>query len=158
MSCTLTSEITTVIPAPRLFKAAILDWHNLAPKIAADRIVSAVNIGGDGGVGTVRQINFGPAMPFSYEQRRLEFQDVENCEIKSSVVGGGGLGVFFESSSYHVKFSPNGTGGSLAKIVLTYTPMPGANSAQYEKMVKGALEGIIKGSEAFLLANPDAYN
>ncbi|KAF3325390.1 pathogenesis-related protein 10a [Carex littledalei] len=158
MSCTTTSEITTVIPAPRLFKAAILDWHNLAPKIAADKIVSAANIEGDGGVGTVRQLNFGPAMPFSYEQRRLEFLDVEKCEIKSSVVGGGGLGVLFKSASFHVKFSPSGTGGSLVKIVLTYTPMPGANSTQYENRMKGALEGIMKGCEAFLLANPEAYN
>ena len=65
---------------------------------------------------------------------------------------------FFESASYHVKFSPNGTGGSLVKMVLTYTPMPGANSAQFEKMIKGGLEGVMKGCEAFLLANPDAYN
>ncbi|XP_078163905.1 pathogenesis-related protein 1-like [Carex rostrata] len=157
MSCTLTSEISTVIPAPRLFKAAILDGYNLNPKIAADKIVSAVIIEGDGGVGTVRQYNFSPAMPFSYEQRRLEFQDVDKCEVKLSVVGGGGLGVFFESASHHIKFSASDT-GSLAKMVLTYTPTPGANSAQYENMMKGAFQGVIKGCEVFLLANPDAYN
>jgi hypothetical protein len=157
MSSTLTSEIPSVIPAPRLFKAAILDWHNLAAKIAADKVVSAVTIEGDGGIGSVRQLNFGPAMPFSYEQRRLEFVDAENCEMKSSVVGGGGLGIFFESASYHIKFAPSDT-GSLAKMVLTYTPTPGSNSEQFENMIKGAFQGVIKGCEAFLLGNPDAYN
>lgn len=96
-------------------------------------------------------------MPFSYEQRRLEFEDIKNCEIKSAVVGGGGLGVFFDSASYHIKIEPSGT-GSLARMILTYTPTAGANSVQHENMVKGAFAGVIKGCEAFLLANPDAYN
>jgi hypothetical protein len=61
MSSTLVSEINTAIPAPRLFKAAILDWHILAPKITADKVVSAVTIKGDATeVGSVRQLNFGP--------------------------------------------------------------------------------------------------
>ncbi|KAJ3699801.1 hypothetical protein LUZ61_003506 [Rhynchospora tenuis] len=157
MSSTMISEITTVIPASRLFKAAIIDWHNLAPKIAADKVVSAQTVEGDGGIGSVRQLNFGPAMPFSFEQRRLEFEDVKNCEIKSSVVAGGGLGVFFDSATYHIKIEPSGT-GSLARMVLTFTPVPGANSAEHEKLIKGAFFGVMKGCEAFLLANPDAYN
>jgi hypothetical protein len=68
MSSTLICQINTVIPAPRLFKAAIVDWHNLAQKIAADKVVSAVTIKGDGGVGSVRQLNFGPGKFCSFTQ------------------------------------------------------------------------------------------
>jgi hypothetical protein len=99
---------------------------------------------------------FSAAMPFSFEQRRLDFVDIENCEIKSTVVGGGGLGVFFDSASYHIKIEQIGTGSS-AKMVLTYIPTPGADSVQHETSIKGAFAGVIKGCEAFLLANPDLY-
>jgi hypothetical protein len=60
MSSTWTIEIETAVPAPHLFKAAVVDWHNLAPKIASDKIVSAVPVEGTGGVGSIRQFNFTP--------------------------------------------------------------------------------------------------
>jgi Pathogenesis-related protein Bet v 1 family len=60
MSSSWTTEIEAAVPAPRLFKAAILDWHNLAPKIAPEKIVSAAPVEGDGNVGSIRQFNFAP--------------------------------------------------------------------------------------------------
>jgi hypothetical protein len=37
-----------------------MDWHNLAPKLSPDKVVSAAPVEGDGGVGSIRQFNFAP--------------------------------------------------------------------------------------------------
>jgi len=53
-----TLEIASPVAAPRLFRAAVLDWHNLAPKLASHVVASAHPVEGDGGVGSIRQFNF----------------------------------------------------------------------------------------------------
>ncbi|KAJ4764488.1 Major pollen allergen Bet v 1-B [Rhynchospora pubera] len=157
MSSSWTFEIDSAVPAPRLFKAAILDWHNLAPKIASDKIVSAAPVEGDGNVGSIRQFNFAPGLPFSFVKERLDFLDVEKCEAKSTLVEGGGIGVHIESASTHIKVEPK-AGGSVVKVTGTSKPLPGVDVAGESEKAKGAFTGVIKGCEAYLVANPDAYN
>jgi hypothetical protein len=53
-----TLEIASPVAAPRLFRAAVLDWHTLAPKLASHVVASAHPVEGDDGVGSVRQFNF----------------------------------------------------------------------------------------------------
>ena len=53
-------EVAATVPAGRLFKAAMLDWHNLGPKIAPDVIASAAVLSGDGAVGSIRELKFTP--------------------------------------------------------------------------------------------------
>ena len=53
-----TLEIASPVAAARLFRAAVLDWHTLAPKVAAHVVASAHPVEGEGGVGSVRQFNF----------------------------------------------------------------------------------------------------
>ncbi|CAN6289716.1 unnamed protein product [Urochloa humidicola] len=53
-----TLEIASPVAAPRLFRAAVMDWHTLAPKLAPDVVASAHPVEGEGGVGSVRQFNF----------------------------------------------------------------------------------------------------
>ena len=63
MSSTWTIEIETAVPAPRLFKAAVMDWNKLAPKIASDKILSVVLVEGDGSsIGSIWQFNFAPGI------------------------------------------------------------------------------------------------
>ncbi|KAJ3699794.1 hypothetical protein LUZ61_003499 [Rhynchospora tenuis] len=157
MSSSWTTEIEAVVAAPRLFKAAILDWHNMAPKIASDKIVSAAPVEGDGNVGSIRQFNFAPGLPFSFVKERLDFLDVEKCEAKSTQVEGGGLGVHVESASTHIKVEPK-DGTSVVKVTGTYNPLPGVDVAAETEKAKAAFSGVIKGCEAYLVANPDAYN
>ncbi|KAF3322736.1 pathogenesis-related protein 1-like protein [Carex littledalei] len=154
---TWSTEIETAVPAPRLFKAAVMDWHNLGPKIASDKIVSAAPAEGDGGIGSTRQFNFAPGMPFSYVKERLDFIDVEKFEVKSSLVEGGGIGTHVESASSDTAFVPK-DGGCVVKVVGSYKPVPGANAEEEAERVKASFVGIIKTAEAYLLANPDAYN
>ncbi|KAJ4764489.1 hypothetical protein LUZ62_029764 [Rhynchospora pubera] len=157
MSTSWTVEIDSTIPAPRLFKAAFVDWHNLAPKVAPEKIVSAAPVSGEGAVGSIRQFNFAPGGPFSVVKERLDFIDIEKCEVKSTLVEGGGLGVHVESASTHVKVEPK-AGGSVVKVTGYYKPLPGVNEAEETEQAKGTFTKVIKGCEAYLAANPDVYD
>ena len=53
-----TLEIESPVAAPRLFRAGVMDWHTLAPKLAPHIVASAHPVEGEGGVGSVRQFNF----------------------------------------------------------------------------------------------------
>ena len=53
-----TDEYTSPIAASRIFKASILDSHNLIPKLLPQGIQSIKLIQGDGGAGSIKQINF----------------------------------------------------------------------------------------------------
>lgn len=61
---TFTEEFTSTIPAPRLFKALILDADNLIPKIAPQAVKKVELIEGDGGPGSIKQMNFGEGKNF----------------------------------------------------------------------------------------------
>ncbi|KAJ3683661.1 hypothetical protein LUZ60_013888 [Juncus effusus] len=156
MSSSWSLEVECAVSAPRLFRAAIMDWHNLAPKAASDQVVSAVPIEGDGNVGSVRQFNFAPGMPFSFVKERLDFIDVEKCEAKSTLVEGGVLGTYIESTSNHIAIESK-NGGCVVKVVSTYTPLPAFEPKGIE-MAKEGFAGVMKAAEAYLVANPDAYN
>nr|CAD1830155.1 unnamed protein product [Ananas comosus var. bracteatus] len=84
-------DIESPVAAPRLFRAALLDWHNLAPKFAPEIVVSATVIEGNGGVGSVRQFNFSSAMPFTYTKERLDYVDHDKYESKQTLIEGGGI-------------------------------------------------------------------
>ncbi|CAL9047226.1 pathogenesis-related protein 1-like [Musa acuminata AAA Group] len=153
-----TLEIESSVEASRLFKAAVLDWHSLAPKIAPEIVVSGAVIEGEGSVGAVRQLNFSPALPFGYVKERLDFVDMDKFECKQTLVEGGHIGSKLETATSHFKFQPTAGGGCVLKVVTTYKLLPGAEDDQGETMKsKETVTGIIKAAEAYLLANPDAY-
>ena len=63
-------EVTSSVPPAKLFKAFILDFDNLIPKILPQAIKSVETLQGDGGAGTVKLTHFGegqyvvpPALP-----------------------------------------------------------------------------------------------
>ena len=53
---TYTDENISPIPPARIFKALILDSHNLIPKLLPQLVKSIEFIQGDGGVGSIRQV------------------------------------------------------------------------------------------------------
>lgn len=59
MAITYDMEIPSSIPAPRMFKAFVLDGDNLIPKVLPQAIKSVEILEGDGGVGTVKLTTFG---------------------------------------------------------------------------------------------------
>lgn len=60
---TYTDEYTSSIPPSRLFKAVVIDAPNLIPKIFP-QVVKSI---GDGGVGSIRHINFAEGKDTAYD-------------------------------------------------------------------------------------------
>lgn len=55
---TFSDEYTSPIAPSRIFKASIVDSHNLIPKLLPQAIKSIEITQGDGGAGSIKQINF----------------------------------------------------------------------------------------------------
>ncbi|KAM0954470.1 putative Bet v I/Major latex protein [Dioscorea sansibarensis] len=149
-----TVEIETSIPANRLFKAAILEWHNLAPKIVPEHIKGIDLLHGDGSAGSIRQINFTPVLPFPYVKERLDSIDLNNFDVKLTTIEGGDVGTKLESLSAHLKFTPTSNGGSICKVTTTYKILPGVKPSDEEAKAKEGITKSIKATEAYLLAHP----
>ena len=64
---TYTDEYTSSIPPSRLFKALVIDAPNLIPKIFPQVVKSIEIIQGDGGIGSIRQINFAEGKDTAYD-------------------------------------------------------------------------------------------
>ncbi|KAK8979959.1 hypothetical protein V6N11_061703 [Hibiscus sabdariffa] len=74
-------EYTSTIPPARLFKALIVDSHNLIPKLMPLAIKS-IEITGDGGAGSIRQINFAEGSQVKYIKNQVEELDEEKLSFK----------------------------------------------------------------------------
>ncbi|VAI71741.1 unnamed protein product [Triticum turgidum subsp. durum] len=157
-----THEIESAVTAPRLFRAGVMDWHTLAPKLAPQIVASAHPVEGEGGIGSVRQFNFTSvdlaAMPFNLMKERLEFIDADKCECKSTLIEGGGIGMAIETATSHIKVEPAANGGSIVKVESTYKLLPGVEVNDEITKAKDSVTAIFKAAEAYLIANPDAYN
>jgi hypothetical protein len=57
-----TLELESRVAAQRKFRACVMDWHNLAPKLAPHIFDSAHHAEGDGGIGSVRHYNCNSGM------------------------------------------------------------------------------------------------
>lgn len=62
---TFTDDIKSPVPASRLFKAMVLDADTLLPKIVPQAIKNVEVVEGNGGPGTIKQINFPEGKSFS---------------------------------------------------------------------------------------------
>ncbi|KAF7042324.1 hypothetical protein CFC21_051965 [Triticum aestivum] len=153
-----THEIESPVAASRLFRAGVMDWHTLAPKLAPHIVASAHPVEGEGGIGSVRQFNFTSAMPFSLMKERLEFIDADKCECKSTLIEGGGIGTAIETATSHIKVEAAANGGSVVKVESTYKLLPGVEVNDEITKAKESVTAIFKAAEAYLVANPDAYN
>jgi hypothetical protein len=97
-------------------------------------------------------------MPFSVMKEKLDFIDVEKCECKSTLIEGGGIGTAIETATSHIKVEPTASGGSVVKVESTYKLLPGVEVKDEITKAKDSVTNIFKGAEAYLIANPDAYN
>ncbi|TVU47368.1 hypothetical protein EJB05_06967, partial [Eragrostis curvula] len=147
-----TLEIPSPVAAVRLFRAAVMDWHTLAPKLASHVVASAHPVEGEGGVGSVRQFNFTSGMPFGYMKEKLEFLDADKCECKSTLIEGGGIGVAIETATSHIKVEAAADGGSLVKVNSTYKLLSGVEVNDEIAKAKESVTAIFKATEAFLIA------
>ncbi|KAJ8646744.1 hypothetical protein MRB53_008492 [Persea americana] len=148
-----------MISIGRLWKAMAKDSHNLMPKLLPDIISSIVILQEDGGVGTIRQSNFSPAIKeFSYWKDRVDAVDDQKHIFKYSVIEGGLIGKKVKSTSFELKFNEATDGGSVCKLSGEYETIEDRLPTEEEtKEMIGGMIGMFKAVEGYLLANPDAY-
>nr|AAX20937.1 Mal d 1.0405 [Malus domestica] len=156
---TYETEFTSVIPAPRLFKAFILDGDNLIPKIAPQAIKSTEIIEGDGGVGTIKKVTFGEGSQYGYVKQRVNGIDKDNFTYSYSMIEGDTLSDKLEKITYETKLIASPDGGSIIKTTSHYHAKGDVEiKEEHVKAGKEKASGLFKLLEAYLVANLDAYN
>ncbi|KAL7618735.1 major allergen Pru ar 1 [Lactuca sativa] len=151
---TYTDEHTSTIPPSRIFKAAILDSHNLMPKLLPDVIKSIELIKGDGGAGSINQTNFSGG----YVKHHVDEVDENTLTYKYSLIEGMGISDKVEKVSYDIKFEATPDNGTISKMTTTiYTHGDFELKEEELNAGKEKVLGLYKVVEAYLLENPDAY-
>nr|KAJ0228448.1 hypothetical protein LSAT_V11C100018400 [Lactuca sativa] len=98
-------EIASSLPASKFFNA-YRDFNNIAPKVDPETYKTLVDIEGDGGAGTIRDISFG--------------DDSNNFSIIYTIFEGDILMGQLDSMTHHVKFIPSPDGGCVYKPTVVY--------------------------------------
>ncbi|XP_065859593.1 major allergen Pru ar 1-like [Euphorbia lathyris] len=152
-------EVATTIPPCKMFKAFVLDGSNLITKVLPQAIESVDILEGDGGAGTIKQINFGQGSQLKYVKERTDVVDKEKLTYSYTMFEGDVLMGILEKITNEIKFEPSPNGGSIIKSLSKYYTIGDYEIKQEEiKAGKDKSMGLFKAVEAYLLANPDAYN
>ncbi|GLJ28932.1 hypothetical protein SUGI_0570660 [Cryptomeria japonica] len=152
-------EIESPVEVKRLWNATVKDSHNLLPKQVPGIISGITLLQGDGGVGSIRQINFTAAnKDFSYVKEKVDLVDEANMVYSFSHVEGGVIGTQAASISYTIKFAPKAGGGSITTTTCNFDSLPGVphDEAKLEE-IKAQSIGLFKMVEQYLIANPTLY-
>ncbi|XP_048128478.1 major allergen Pru ar 1-like isoform X1 [Rhodamnia argentea] len=155
---TLTQEFTTLIAPSRMFKALILDSQHLIPKIAPQGIKSIEFIEGDGGVGSIKQINFAEGGHLKYLKHKIDALDSDNLVYKYTLIEDDVVFDKTESVVYEVKFEASSNGGCVCKMSSEYHTKAGVELKEEDiKQGKEKAMGLYKVVEEYLSANPNVY-
>ncbi|KAM7485275.1 hypothetical protein LguiA_001284 [Lonicera macranthoides] len=112
---TFTDEYTfSDIPKSRLFKALALDSHNLIPKIIPEAIKSIQLSRGNGGAGTIKQINL--AQGDTHVKYYVDALNEDECVYTYSLIEGDQLTDKLEKITYEVQFKTLENGGAVSKV------------------------------------------
>ncbi|KAI3459447.1 hypothetical protein Pfo_016110 [Paulownia fortunei] len=155
---TFTDEYTSPVPPSRIFKASIVDSHNLIPKLMPQAIKSIEIIEGDGGAGSIKQINFAEGSPLKFVKYRVDELNEKTFSYGYTLIEGDSLVDKLEKITYDVKFEQTADGGSISKVTSKYFTV--GDFTLKEEEVKAGKERVLamyKAVEAFLIQNPDAY-
>ncbi|GAV64181.1 Bet_v_1 domain-containing protein [Cephalotus follicularis] len=157
---TYKSEVPSVIPPARLFNAFVLDADDLLIKVAPNAFKSIELIEGDGGPGSIKKTTFHEGLQFNYVKHKIEAIDKENHTYSYSVIEGDALVKgLIEKITNEIEILPSPEGGSILKSTNTYYTVGDVEIKEEQIMAsKEKASKLFKGIEAYLLANPDAYN
>ncbi|KAI3833466.1 hypothetical protein MKX03_027210 [Papaver bracteatum] len=159
MACITFDETLACPVSPhRMFHALFLDAHNLMPKIMPQAIKNVEFLSGDGGPGSVEQVNFAEGGPVKYVKNRLDSKDNDNFECKYTVIECDAFGDKVDYVVNEVKFEAAPGGGSICKTKSTYHPKAGVVLDEEEiKAGKEKSQGVYKFVENYLVENPHVY-
>ncbi|KAK1295344.1 Major pollen allergen Bet v 1-D/H [Acorus calamus] len=154
-----TSECETSISVERLWKAGVQDAHNLMPKLLSHTIKSVEVIQGDGGVGTIKQLNFTEVVPeYSYTKDRIDVIDHANHVFKYTIFEGGVVGKRVKWYSFELKYEPTAAGGCTQKVKVEYDSIDGTFPTDDEAAgIKHWVSEMVTAMETYLKENPNAY-
>ncbi|KAL5541889.1 hypothetical protein UlMin_009599 [Ulmus minor] len=152
-------KFITQVPPERMFKALILDSHNIVPKLMFSSIKSIEFVEGEGEVGSIKQINFTEASPFKYAKHRIDMLDKEALMCKYTLFEGDALMDKLEYVSYEVQFEGYGRGGCVCKLTSEYKAKEGIQIKEEDiEHGKDRAIGMYEVLEAYLMAHPKAYS
>ncbi|XP_030474607.2 major allergen Pru ar 1-like [Syzygium oleosum] len=152
---TYSQEFKSAIAPSRMFKALIVDSHNVIPKIIPEGIKSVEFIEGDGGAGSIKKTNFAESSPIKYTKHKIDALDVDNCYCKYTLIESGINFDKIDFVVYEVKFIA-ADGGSVCKMTSEYHAKEGCELKEDDiKQGKDKATGLVKTIEEYLLANPD---
>ncbi|KAK4491590.1 hypothetical protein RD792_002344 [Penstemon davidsonii] len=155
---TFTEEHTSTISPARIFKASILDSHNLIPKLLPQVFKSMGFIQGSGGVGSIKEINFAQGSDLTNLKYRIDELNEETFTYNYTVIEGDALTDKLEKITHEIKLETTLDGGTVSKVTSKYHTK--GDFSLNEEDVKAGKEkvlGVYKVVEAYLLQNPNAY-
>ncbi|KAI3506075.1 hypothetical protein L1887_28431 [Cichorium endivia] len=150
-------EVTSSLPAPTLFKA-FNDFDTIAPKAEPETYKAVKIIQGDGGVGTIKSITYGDALPFTSSKHKVDFVDTTNFSFGYTIFEGDVLMGIIESGTHNLKFLPSADGGSVYKHSMVFKCKGDAKlSEDNVSQMKEGLKKTFKAIEAYAIAHSEAY-
>ncbi|PKI56720.1 pathogenesis-related protein STH-21-like [Punica granatum] len=155
---TLHQTFKTQVTPARMFKALILDSHNLCPKLMFSSVKNIEFVEGDGDVGSIKQINFTEASPMKYMKHRIDALDKERFMCKYTLIETDPFMDKLEYVTYEVKFEPYGLRGCLCRLTSEYKAKEGTVIKEEDiEHGKDRAIGMYEVVEAYLMAHPHAY-
>ncbi|KAF2313852.1 hypothetical protein GH714_018330 [Hevea brasiliensis] len=142
-----------------MFKVFVLEADTAIPSIVPQAVKSVEIIEGNGGPGTIKKTTFAEGKEYKYIKTKVEAVDKDNFKNSYSIIEAEPKLDVIEKISYEIEIVASPDGGSIIKSTSKYFPK--GNSQINEEQVKTGAEkalGLFKAVEAYLLANPDAYN
>lgn len=151
---TYSQEFTSAVAPSRMFKALVLDSHNIIPKIVPERVESIEFVKGNGGVGSIKQTNFGKSACLKYMKHKIDALDVEKFCCKYTLIESDIEFDKIDIIVYKVKFT-SVNGGCVCKMNSEYHVKEGAELKEDDiKKGKERAMALFKMVEEYLLSNP----
>ncbi|XP_056168014.1 major strawberry allergen Fra a 1-3-like isoform X4 [Syzygium oleosum] len=138
-----------------MFKALVLDSHNVLPKIVPSGIRSVEFIEGDGGVGSIKKTNFGESSHIKYTKHKIDALDAGSFYCKYTMMESDIKFDKIDCIVEEVKFVAAGS-GCVCKMTSEYHVKEGCELKEEDiKKGKDRAMGLFKAVEEYLVANPD---
>ncbi|KDP27482.1 hypothetical protein JCGZ_20017 [Jatropha curcas] len=97
-------EVAATIPPTRIFKSFVLEGNTILPKVLPQAINSVDVLEGNGGPGTIKQINFGEGSQFKHVKERTDAIDKEKLTYSYTTIECDALMGNFEKICNEIKF------------------------------------------------------
>ncbi|GLJ10688.1 hypothetical protein SUGI_0133090 [Cryptomeria japonica] len=155
----VTIETQSEVGTKRLWNALVKD-HDLIAREIPEFCAGVTFLEGNGGVGSIKQINFTPGTTeYGYVKERVDVLDEENFVYSYTDLEGGELGKNLKSAQFTLKLSPKEDGGCVVSHIWNFETHPGVcqDEAMVEPM-KAQLTALFKKMEAYVIVNPALYN